>query len=317
MTNEAHGLSDEYLSNIFDEVLDETKLNTNTSDTPSEDDTSDEADTKPASDDSQERDTTPDSISVVLAAIANADPKELRKFDSEVSPVLDAIAASDDETQMLVITLCNNQDLPAPPMVRTLSGLATRRSSLKREGKKVDFADLNRQVRSCLQGKLAWDEIAPKEYIEPKPDEDPDLVVAGELAALLRCTYVDVLALAGLSDGSGKTLVSRAKVTTALETLPTSDDSDKNVAIQDQPGIFDHEEPGNQPGDDDVVDVVAVQLPPIVHQAPVEEPPAPIDDSTPVTGYEFITVDPDDPLSELDDDWYVKSCQSLVEVLDS
>ncbi|MFO0862671.1 MAG: hypothetical protein U0516_03040 [Candidatus Saccharibacteria bacterium] len=295
MADDDLGLNDDDLSKAFDEVLNESRPDASDEHTDDADSQGDEA----AADDDSEASAVSDSISLVLTAIASADPTDLRKFDRQISPALDAIAASDAETQMLVITLSNQQDLPIIAVVRVLSGLVYRRCELKRDGKRVDYANLNAQVRSFLQGKLAWNDITPREYVEPKPDVDADLVAAGELAAFLKCTVVDVLALADAAKGSNaKTMVSRKKVAEALQSVSKPDDKKP----------FDYEEPGNGLGEGDAK--------PTAKADPTDDS-LQTDDSSPVTGLEYITVDPADPLSDLDDDWFVKGCRSLVELLDS
>lgn len=294
MADDDLGLNDDDLSKAFDEVLNESRPDASDEHTDDADSQGDEA----AADDDSEASAVSDSISLVLTAIASADPTDLRKFDRQISPALDAIAASDAETQMLVITLSNQQDLPIIAVVRVLSGLVYRRCELKRDGKRVDYANLNAQVRSFLQGKLAWNDITPREYVEPKPDVDADLVAAGELAAFLKCTVVDVLALADAAKGSNaKTMVSRKKVAEALQSVSKPDDKKP----------FDYEEHEDEPDDD---------AKPTGKANPPDDS-LQVDNSTPVTGLEYITVDPTDPLSDLDDDWFVKGCRSLVELLDS
>ncbi len=296
MTDET-GLSDAELGDIFDELVDEERRAADTQDPPSAGDNHDD-DEKPEDDEAKPSDVTePNSITIILAAITEADPKDLRQLDRQVSAVLDTVAASDDETQMLVSTLCSQQDLPSEAVVRVLSGLAYRRSQLKRDDKRVDYRNLNAQVRSFLQGKLAWNDITPQEYVEPKRDVDADLVAAGELAAFLKCAVVDVLALADAAKGSNaKTMVSRKKVAEALQGISNPNDKP-----------FDYEE------HEDELDN---GIKPSAKADPTDDS-LQVDDPAPVTGYEYITVDPDDPLSDLDDDWFVKGCRSLVELLDS
>ncbi len=315
MADETGEFSDEDLEGMFREVLDENDTVTDTDETVVTDLS---PDPEPAVDvDPEPVHAELSSVERVLVVIKDGDDSDLRKFEEHISDDLDAIAGSDDESQMLVITLCNQKNPSDKLAVRTLTGLAYRRSQLKRDGKRVDYAKLNAQVRSCLAGKLAWDDIVLVEYVpETKTDVDPDMVEAGELAALLRCTVVDVLAFAGLNDGNDKTLVSRATVTSALETLEVRDEPADVSVDEGKPALFDQEEQGNQP-EDDVVDVVVVQLPPATDRPSSEEPAKPVDDPAPITGYEYITVDPDDELTDLEDDWYVKSCRSLIEVLDS
>lgn len=294
MADDDLGVNDDDLNKAFDEVLNESRPDASDEHTDDADSQGDEA----AADDNSEASAVSDSISLVLAAIASADSNDLRKFDRQISPALDAIAASDAETQMLVITLSNQQDLPSNPVVRALSGVVIRRSQLKADGKRVDYIDLNRQIRSYMQGKLTWSDITPHEYIEPQADDAADLVVAGELAAFLKCTVVDVLALANAAKGSNaKTMVSRKKVVEALQSVSKPDDKKP----------FNYEEHEDEP-DDDAKPTGKANPPDDSLQT---------DDPSPVTGLEYITVDPADPLSDLDDDWFVKGCRSLVELLDS
>lgn len=293
MADDDLGVNDDDLNKAFDEVLNESRPDASDKHTDDPDSQGDEA----AADDNSEASAVSDSISLVLAAIASADSNDLRKFDRQISSTLDTIAASDAETQMLVITLSNQQDLPSNPVVRALSGVVIRRSQLRADGKRVDYTDLNRQIRSYMQGKLTWSDITPHEYIEPQADDAADLVVAGELAAYLNCTVVDVLALAGVKQGSNKTLVSRKKVAEALQSVSKPDDKKP----------FDYEEHEDEPDDD---------AKPTGKANPPDDS-LQVDNSTPVTGYEYITVDPSDPLSDLDDDWFVKGCRSLVELLDN
>ncbi len=300
MADDDLGLNDDDLSEAFDEVLNESRPDASDEHTDDPDGQGNEA----AADDNSEASAVSDSISLVLTAIASADPNDLRKFDRQISPVLDAIAASDAETQMLVITLSNQQDLPSNPVVRALSGVVIRRSQLRADGKRVDYTDLNRQIRSYMQGKLTWSDITPHEYIDPQADDAADLVVAGELAAYLNCTVVDVLALAGVKQGSNKTLVSRKKVAEALQ----------SVSKPDNKKPFDYEEPGNGLGEGDAKPPADAK--PTAKADPTDDS-LQTDDPSPVTGLEYITVDPANPLTDLDDDWFVKGCRSLVELLDS
>ncbi len=290
MSSDDASLSDDDLNKAFDEVMEEGK---GSDDAPEPDDIdtqvgSEGGQNDPESDPEPKPATPPSLVDAVLVAISEADTKDMRKFDASINSTLDNIAESDEETQMLVIALGNRHDLPMQPAARVLSGVVYRRSQLNRDGKRVDWPDLNRQTRSYLQGKLLWGDIVPKEYTESKSTADPDMVAAGEMAAILKCTVVDVLALAGLREGDDKTLVSRTKVVTALEELPAA----KNDTPDDKPKVFDHEAEGNQLGDDS-------------------------DDDRPVTGFEYITIDSDDPLADLDGDWFVKGCRSLVNLLES
>ncbi len=303
MTDDAH-LSDADLESLFDDELGGL-LPPKPVDPAQEDPSDAEGDDKKSQEVSL--------IEAVVEAIKQAKPSEPKQFDSAVLPLLDKIAASDELTQLLVTTLTQAEH-PAPAVTRALGSLVFRRSTLYKEHKKVDYRDLNTQVATFLRGQLAWDKIVPKEFVEPKPvpkpPTDPDLTEAGELAAYLKCSYVDVLSLAGLKTGNGKTLVSIAKVAAALELLATPT---TKPAKADTKKPFDHEEPGNEPGDG--AKPPAKAKPPVA--VPKPDDSLNVDNSPPVTGLEYITVDPDDDLSSLDDDWYVKSCQSIVELLGS
>jgi hypothetical protein len=181
----------------------------------------------------------------------------------------------------------------------------------------LDKDDLRDQLRKFLAGEIEWTQVIPHEKVaasppvDPEPTSDPEpletrvrpgWVTAAELAAKLGITVVDVLALAGLTGGDGSTKVSSLAVMTAIaaakaqpapepgstadpEPVATAEPIDSAPAPVPVPTVFDHQEPANQLEDE------------------------------PITGEEFITIDPHDTLSEFGEDWYVTSCRQLAGII--
>lgn len=273
-------------------------------------------------------------IAFVVAVLKHATTNGEKVQDNAIVPTIDVISQNRYASMQLPRVLRAMQvEFDEVELVRVLTYFAYRSSPLYDLVADVDYETLSGLVRRFLASELMWNQVKPHVLVEMIVDEmepvqtDKDSLAASTVAGRLGLKYTDVLLLAGVTtnqDGTpadGLSMVSLARVSSefnqvcawcvALEADAKSEpksktELDPTPQKPDEASTTNDADDQNKPfnyavddvDDDDQTSVVVEAY----HMPSVSD---------------LIDIDPNDTLSEYDNDWFVVSCKDLADIMGS